>query len=94
MEQKKKIKNMTEMLIYEQEDSDEDDKYFYEKNGEKNYILAKNNKEYSYYFAKLLKMMEGLGHFEEIIKFLKEKPNVIELYNIFYILKKCIPFFT
>ena len=87
-----KIKNMTEMLIYEQEDSDEDDKYFYEKNGEKNYILAKNNEEYSYYFAKLLKMMEGLGHFEEIIKFLKEKPNAVEIYNIFYILKKCIPF--
>ena len=87
-----KIKNLTEMLCYEKDGSDEDEKYFYEKDGKKNYILAKNNDEYNYYYAKLLKMMEEAGYYEEMISFLKDKPNMIELYNIFYILIKSDPF--
>ena len=87
-----KIKNLTEMLCYEKDGSDEDEKYFYEKDGKKNYILAKNNDEYNYYYAKLLKMMEEAGYYEEMITFLKDKPNMIELYNIFYILIKSDPF--
>ena len=87
-----KIKNLTEMLCYEKDGSDEDEKYFYEKDGKKNYILGKNNDEYNYYFARLLKMMEEAGYYEEMITFLKDKPNIIELYNIFYILIKSDPF--
>ena len=87
-----KIKNLTEMLCYEKDGSDEDEKYFYEKDGKKNYILAKNNDEYNYYYAKLLKMMEEAGYYEEMISFLKDRPNMIELYNIFYILIKSDPF--
>ena len=87
-----KIKNMNEMLCYEKEDSDEDEKYFYEKDGKKNYILGKKNDEYSYYYAKLLKMIEEAGYYEQIISFLKDKPNSVELYNIFFILKKSDPF--
>ena len=83
-----KLKNMTEMLCYESESSIEDDLYFYEKDGKKNYILGKNNDEFKYYFASLLKMMDNSGCYEQIISFLKDKPNMIELYNIFYIIKK------
>ena len=33
--------------------------------------------------------MEKEGYFDEFISFLKDKPNMIELYNIFYIIIKC-----
>ena len=84
-----RIKNMTKMLCYEKDDSDEDEIYFYEKDGKKNYILGKKVDDFAYYFGKLLKMMEKEGYFDEFISFLKDKPNMIELYNIFYIIIKC-----
>ena len=87
-----KIKNMTEMLCYEVEESNEDESYDYEKNGKKNIILGKNNGEFKYFFALLLKKMEEAGYFGQIASFLKDKPSIIELYNIFYILSKCEPF--
>ena len=64
----------------------------YEVNGKKNYILAKNNSGFSYYFGKLLKMMEKDNNFEEFIEILKNQPNTEEIYNIFYILFYCFPY--
>ena len=87
-----KIKGMTELLCYEKEDSNDDEFYFYEKEGKKNYILGKNNDEFKYYFATLLKMLEASGYYDQIISFLKDKPNIIELSNIFYIIKKSEPY--
>ena len=83
-----RIKYMTELLCYEKDDNNEDELYYYEKDGKKNYILGKNNDEFKYYYAKLLKMMEEEKLFEEIISFLKDKPNMVELYNIYFILQK------
>ena len=39
-----------------------------------------------------LKMMEKEGHYEELITILKDKPIIIESYNIFYIVIKSDPF--
>ena len=87
-----RIKYMTELLSYEKDDNNEDELYYYEKDGKKNYILGKNNDEFKYYYARLLKLMEEEKLFEELISFLKDKPNMIELYNIFFILQKCDAF--
>ena len=87
-----RIKYITELLCYEKDDNNEDELYYYEKDGKKNYILGKNNDEFKYYYARLLKLMEEDKLFEEIISFLKDKPNMVELYNIYFILQKCDAF--
>ena len=83
-----KIKEITEILCNEYDGSNEDELFFYEKEGKKNYILGKDNEEFKYYYALLLKRMEFSECYDKIISFLKDKPNIIELSNIFYILKK------
>ena len=83
-----RIKSMTDLLCYEKDDSNEDELFYYEKDGKKNYILGKNNDEFKYYYVLLLKKMEEEGMFDEIISFLKDKPNMVELYNIFFIIEK------
>ena len=87
-----RLKIMTEYLENDKSSKSIDELYFYEKDGHKNYIIGKDNEKFSYYFAKLLKIMADNGNFEEMIKILKEKPTVEEIYNIFYILMNCIPF--
>ena len=83
-----RIKSITELLCYEKDDNNEDEMYYYEKDGKKNYILAKNNDDFKYYYVLLLKKMEEEGMYDELISFLKDKPNMVELYNIFYIIEK------
>ena len=68
-----------------------DDFFYYELNGNKNYIIGKN-KDFYYYFARLLKMMENENTFSEFIEILKNEPNTEEIYNIFYILTYCFPY--
>ena len=78
----KKLKNIKNINV--------EDYFNYEINGKKNYILAKN--KFSYYFGRLLKMMEKENSFEEFIEILKNDPNTEEIYNIFYILLYCFPY--
>ena len=85
-----KINKMTEKL--KADNSINIDEYYnYEINGKKNYILGKNA-DFSYYYARLLKMMEKENVFEEFIEILKNEPNTEEVYNIFFILTYCFPY--
>ena len=83
-----RIKLITDLLSYERDGNSEDEMFYYEKDGKKNYIIGRNSDEFKYYYALLLKKMEEEGMYDEIISFLKDKPNMVELYNIFYILEK------
>ena len=68
-----------------------DDMFFYEMNGKKNYIIGKTNK-FSYYYALLLKKIADDNGFEEFIRILKDNPNSEEIYNIIYTLYNSIPY--
>ena len=58
-----------------------------------NYIIGKFPKNYSFYFAKLLKAMADNGHFESIKKILLEdNPTIEEIKTIFCILINSVPF--
>ena len=81
-----KLKLLTEILENDKNMESTEEFYFYEKDGNKNYIIGKDVKDFSYYYAILLKKMADEGHFEEMINILKDKPSVDEIYNIFFIL--------
>ena len=88
-----RIKLMTEILSAEYEDlNNEDNIYLYEKDGKKNYILGKKANKFYYYYARLLKLIEKNECYDEIINIIKDNPNIIELYNIFFILEKSMPY--
>ena len=87
-----KLKIMTEFLENDKNEKEIDELYLYEKDGQKNYIIGKGKDNFSYYFAKLLKIMADNGNFEEMINILKDKPTPDEIYNIFFILMHCISF--
>ena len=59
--------------------------YNYEVDGEKNYIIGKNE-NFQSYFALFLKKVEKEGSFTKFIEILEDKPNAEEIYNIFFIL--------
>ena len=88
-EGEEKIKLINELLENDQNAINIDEFYLYEKGGNKNYILGKNEEKFSYYFALILKRMADDGYFEEMINILKEKPTLEEVYNIFEILMNC-----
>ena len=81
-----KLKLLTEILENDKNTESTEESYFYEKDGIKNYIIGKDIKDFSYYYAILLKKMADDGDFEEMINILKDKPTVEEIYNIFFIL--------
>ena len=81
-----KLKLLTEILENDRNTENTEEFYFYEKDGKKNYIIGKEIKGFSYYYAILLKKMADDGYFEESIKILKDKPTSDEIYNIFFIL--------
>ena len=88
-----RIKLMTEILTSENENIDnEDNLYLYEKDGKKNYILGKKTNKFYYYYARLLKLMEQNNYYDEIINIIKDNPNIIELYNVFFILEKSMSY--
>ena len=89
-EENKQMKLMNEKLINDST-INIDDYFYFELNGKKNYIIGKN-KEFYYYFARLLKMMENENTFSEFIEILKNEPNTEEIYNIFFILTYCFPY--
>ena len=68
-----------------------DDFFEYEVDGKKNYVLGKN-KQFYYYYALLLKLIEKENCFSKFIDILKNKPTTDEIYNIFYILTFCFPY--
>ena len=70
-----RIKLITDLLSYERDGNSEDEMFYYEKDGKKNYIIGRNSDEFKYYYALLLKKMEEEGMYDEIISFLKDKPN-------------------
>ena len=82
-----RIRMMTELLKNDEaEKIIIEDLYFYEKDNQINYIIGKDPENFSYYYAKLLKLIADKGYFEEMINILKDKPSVDEVSNIFYIL--------
>ena len=87
-----RIKIMTELLEKDNIEKNIDDLYLFEKDNKTNYIIGKDTEIFSYYFAKLLKLMADNGYFEEMLKILKDKPTPDEIYNIFYILMNCTSF--
>ena len=84
-----KLTMMTKLLKEESNESNNDDFYFFEKDNKINYIIGKNDENFSFYFAKLLKLMADNGCFEEMMKILNDKPTSDEIYNIFFILINC-----
>ena len=84
-----RLKMMTKLLEEDKIESNIDDFYYYEKDNKINYIIGKNDDSFSFYFAKLLKLMADNGYFEEMMKILNDKPTSDEIYNIFYILMYC-----
>ena len=84
---------MTDFLINDQRI---EDFYKYESgSGEEqkiNYILGKYDKNYSFYFSKLLKAMADNDHFKSVLKILKDSFTMDELKTIFCILINCVPF--
>ena len=76
-------------------DQNIEDFYQYENGNEEkkiNYIIGKFPKNYSFYFAKLLKSMADNGHFESIIKILEAFPTIEEIKTILCILINSVPF--
>ena len=88
-EGEEKMKMYNEILKNDQNETNIDNLYLYEKDGKKNIIIGKNNDNFYYYFALLLKKMADNGYFEEMMNILKDKPTVEEVYNIFFILMYC-----
>ena len=72
-------------------DSINDDIFFYEKDGKKNYIIGKTSK-FSYYYALFLKKLADDNVFEEFIKIINNKPNSEEIFTIFYTLYYALPY--
>ena len=89
-DEKTEIKLMNEKLTNDT-DVEIDNYYYYEVNGKKNYILAKNKNCY-YYFVRFLKMIEIEKGFDKFIEILKNEPNTEEIYNIFYMLTYSFPY--
>jgi len=89
-EENKQMKIMNDKLINDS-NINIDEFYYYELNGKKNYIIGKN-KDFYYYYARLLKMMENENAFSEFIEILKNEPNTEEIYNIFFILTYSFPY--
>ena len=81
-----RVKIMTEFLENDKNEKKIEDMYFYEKEGQKNYIIGKEDDNFCYYFAQLLKKLADDGEFENMINILKDKPTIDELYTIFFIL--------
>ena len=69
-----------------------EDNFFYEKDGKKNYILGKNEKEFEYMFAKYLKLIEKDNGYEKLLDILKDNPSIDEIYNVYFYLYKCLPY--
>ena len=88
-----KIQKMNKKLEDENEgELIEDDLYFFEKDGKKNYIFGKG-KNFSYYYAMFLKKIADEDNgFEKFIEILKNSPNSEEIYNIFYTLYYAFPY--
>jgi hypothetical protein len=89
-EENKQMKIMNDKLINDS-NINIDEFYYYELNGKKNYIIGKN-KDFYYYYARFLKMMENENAFSEFIEILKNEPNTEEIYNIFFILTYSFPY--
>ena len=81
-----RVKIMTDFLENDNNEKKIEDMYVYEKDGQKNYIIGKEDDNFCYYFAQLLKKLADDGEFENMINILKDKPTVDELYTIFFIL--------
>jgi hypothetical protein len=84
-----RIKIIMDSIENDKCNKNDDDLFYYEKDGKKNKIIGKDNENFSYYFAKLLKTMDDNGYFDKMIDILKDKPTVEDLYNIFSILMNC-----
>ena len=84
---------MTDFLINDQRI---EDFYQYEcsinEDNKINYILGKYEKNYSFYFSKLLKAMADNEHFKCVLTILKDSFTMDELKTIFCILINCVPF--
>ena len=89
-DEKNPMKLMNDKLVNDI-DFSIDDFYYSEVEGKKNYIIGKN-KNFSYYYAVLLKSMEKDNCFSEFMEILKDKPSTEEIYNIFFILTYCFPY--
>ena len=81
-----KLKLLTEILENDRNTESTEESLFYEKDGNKNYIIGKDIKDFSYFYGILLKKMADDGYFEEVVSILKDKPTVDEIYNIFFTL--------
>ena len=84
-----RIKMMTKLLENDKIEKNIDDLYYYEKDNQINYIIGKDTENFSYYFAKFLKILGDNGYFEEMINILKDHPIAEEINNIFFILMNC-----
>ena len=77
-------------------ENDKNIEYFYKYEGEnkesKNYVLGKYDKNFSFYFARLLKAMGDNKHFEYMKYKLRNNPNKYEIKTIFCILINGISF--
>ena len=69
-----------------------EDNYFYEKDGKKNFILGKTKYNFEYIFARYLKLIEDNNGYNIFIDILKDNPNIEEIYNIFFIIYKSMPY--
>ena len=88
--------NKMQMMNYELENDGEEneineDMFFYEVNGKKNYIIGKIGK-FSYYYAQFLKKLADENVFEEFIKIILNKPNSEEIFTIFFSLYYALPY--
>ena len=55
---------MTKLLENDKIEKNIDDLYYYEKDNQINYIIGKDTENFSYYFAKFLKILGDNGYFE------------------------------
>ena len=97
-ENKELADNYKDLMNFMQEifENDKNIEYFYKYEGEnkesKNYVLGKYDKNFSFYFAKLLKAMGDNKHFEYMKYKLRNNPNKYEIKTIFCILINGISF--